>query len=214
MANIKFNISVYIDNPGFLPEMESRLQDLSPAFQAMFLEWTKINEQKFEQSVGKEEGGAQVFDEFWAGLTPGYIKEKHGGGKTRVTRKMATGKSAASFSGAFPDWLMVRTGALRAAMINPEALFNDIEAETATFGIPNDPDLADIVNWQSGKRQKERFVVFLSNPDVNAIKRILQDFLGMGGDFQEIRSAKAMAAIGQQKIEAEMDAEFNYQAGE
>jgi hypothetical protein len=211
MPNIKFNVSVYLENAGVLPELGARLNDLSPAFQEMFLEWTKLNMQKFEQSVGKEEGGAEVFEEFWAGLTPEYMAEKHGEGKSRVTKKLSRGK--ASFQNAFPDWIMVRTGALREAMTNPDMLFSAINDQMATFGTPNDPELADIVQWQSGARQKNRFVLFLSGPDVNMIKRVLQDYLGMGGDFQAIRSEKAMAAIGRAKAEAEMNAEFEFDAG-
>lgn len=214
MPRLSFNVSVFIDNAGFLPELQSRVEDLSPAFGAIYQEWVRLNEQKFEQSVGRELAGAQVFEEFWAGLSPAYMKQKHSGGSTQVTNKMAQGKSDASFSRAFPDWLMVRTGALRAAMTNPEALFSDIEPQSAVFGTPNDPELANIVKWQAGEKQHGRYVIFLSDPDVNAINRILQDYLGLGGNFQEIRSQRAMDAIRRNRETAKLDADFSATAGE
>ena len=213
MPNIKFNIKVYLENAAVLPELQSRVADLTPAFEAIFNEWVDINKQKFEQSVGREATGAQIFEEFWAPLSAAYMKAKHGGGTARVTKKMARGKASAQFSGAYPDWLMVRTGALREAMTNPDSLFQNIEPQSAVFGTPLDPGLADIVRWLAGARQKNRYVVFLSDPDVNAIKRILQDYFGMGGDFQTIRSTKALAAIGREREIESLDAEFNSQAG-
>lgn len=212
MPNLRFNVKVFLDNPGVLPELQARTQDLSPAFDAIYREWADINAQKFELAAGAEAGGAQVFEEFWAGLSEGYMREKHGEGTARVTKKAKRG--AARYEGAFPDWIMVRTGALRAALTDPEAMFHDIEAQSATFGTPNDPDLADIVKWQAGERQHERNVVFLSLPDMNAIRRIMQDYLGMGGDFEAIRSAKALEALRVgQEVEA-MDAEFAEEAYE
>ena len=146
-ANISFNVKVFLENAGVLPELNARMKDLSPAFQAIYLEHVDLNSQIFEQSVGKELSGADVFDEHWAAVTPEYYKEKHSQGSSRVTKKVSKG-GAARYSGAFPDWLMVRTGALREAMINPDALFHDINEQEAIFGIPNDPDLADIVMWR------------------------------------------------------------------
>lgn len=199
MANLSFNVRVYTENAGALPEMQSRMQDLSPAFEAIYQRWVDINEQKFEQAKGGEVGGARVFEEFWAGLSDSYLKQKHPRGAPKRRRKS---------TGEFPDWLMVRTGALMNAMTNPEALFHEITEEQAVFGTPNDPDLANIVEWQSGERQKNRNVIFLSGPDMNAIRQILQDYLGMGGDFQAMRSEKALQNVSlQQEVEA-MDAEF------
>lgn len=207
MANLRFNVKVFLDNPGVLPELQARMADLRPAFEAIYRDWVDINEQKFEQSVGHEQGGAQVFEEFWAGLSNPYMEQKHGMGTARVTKKMAKGGEA-RFNGAFPDWLMVRTGALRQAMTDPEALFHDIEPGQAVFGTPLDPDLADIVRWQAGEKQHHRDVIFLSLPDMNAIRRNIQDYLSMGGDFTEMRADEALSAVHLEQEVNAMDAEF------
>jgi len=211
-ANVSFTIKVLVTNAGVLPELQARMADLEPAFHEIYSEWVEINEQKFELSVGKELTGADVFGEFWAPLSPGYMKEKHKTGTAKVTKKTARGGKA-SYGGPFPDWLLVRTGALRAAMINPDALFQYFDAQQAIFGTPLDPDLADIVIWQTGARQKERYVVFLSDPDVNAIRRILQDYFSLGGDFKEMRFAEGLAAVRLEDEVTNMDAEFNVDAG-
>lgn len=199
MANLRFNVRVYLENAGVLPELQARTADMSPAFDAIFRRWVDVNEQKFEQARGGEVGGAKIFEEFWAGLSSGYLKQKHPGGAPK-RRRQSTGE--------YPDWLMVRTGTLMSAMTDPEALFQDIEPQSAVFGTPLDPDLADIVRWQAGPRQKERNVIFLSGPDMNAIRMILQDYLGMGGDFQAMRAAKALQNVDLQSEVAAMDAEF------
>lgn len=206
-ANISFNVKVFLENAAVLPELRFRTAHLAPAFDAIFKEWTELNAQKFEQAVGAELSGADVFDEEWVPVTPEYFKRKHEEGTAKVTKKAARGGKA-SYEGTFPNWLLVRTGALRDAMINPDALFSLIEDEQAVFGTPNDPDLADIVRWQAGARQKQRDVIFLSDPDVNAIKRIIQDYLSMGGDFAELRSEEAFEALNRKSEEAKMDAEF------
>ena len=208
-ANIKFNVKVLLTNPGMLPELQSRMADLEPAFRAIYGEWVDINEQKFGLSKGAEVIGADIFGEEWAALTPDYIKEKHpGGAPKRRSRKV----NDAGYR-EYPDWLMVRTGALMEAMTNPDALFQMFDAQQAVFGTPNDPDLADIVMWQAGPRQKERFVVFLSDPDINAIKRNLQDYFSMGGDFQEMRSEAGMQAVQMEKEIESMDAGFDFATG-
>lgn len=200
MAKAEFRVRVVLRNPGMLPELQARMQDLSPAFNEIYREWVDINAQKFELAAGGEASGAQIFEEFWQGLSPEYMKEKHGGGTARVTGKMRRGGEA-RFASAFPDWIMVRTGALRAAMTDPEALYHNIEPGQAVFGTPNDPDLADIVRWQSEKRP----VVFLSLPDMNAVRRIIQDFFGFGGNFK----SKRESSVGMLEAEASsMDAEF------
>lgn len=194
MANLKFNVKIILENPGFLPELRARMSDMSPAFEAIYQRWVDINEQKFEQAKGGEIGGAAVFEEYWQGLSLGYLKSKH---PTGAPKKRTS-------SGEFPDWLMVRTGALMQAMTDPESLFYDIEPTSATFGTPNDPDLADIVRWNADKRA----VVFLSLPDMNAIRQNVQDYLSMGGDFKEMRSEAGLRAKAlEQEIEA-MDAAF------
>lgn len=203
MANLRFNVKVYLENAGVLPELQARMADLSPFFEAVYQRWVDVNAQKFEQSRGAETTGAFIFDEFWQSLSSGYIKEKHPSGAPRRRRKS---------SGEYPDWLMVRTGALMEAMTDPTALFNAIGPEQATFGTPNDPELADIVRWQSGERQKHRDIVFLAEPDMNSIRMNLQDYLGMGGDFQALRFAAGMQAQALEEEKEAMEAQFQFDA--
>jgi hypothetical protein len=208
MPALNFTIKVLMDNPETMPELEARVSDLSPAFAAIFDAWVKTNAQKFQQSVGAEQTGAGIFDEEWAAVTPQYYRAKHRLGSPKVTQKAARGGKA-RFAGAFPDWLMVRTGALREAMTNPDALFHEFDAQMAMFGLPEDPFLANLVEWQAGPRQKDRFVVFLADPDRNAIEQILQDYFSLGANFASIRQAKALAAVGYAPIDAlGMEADF------
>lgn len=203
-ADVKFNVQVKVINPAILPELQARMADLSPAFQAIYMEWVGINEQKFSLARGAEISGADIFGEPWAALTPGYIKQKHPTGAPK-RRRTSTGE--------YPDWLMVRTGALKEAMTDPDALFKEFDAQQAMFGTPNDPDLADIVMWQTGERQKERFVVFISEPDMNAIERNLQDYFGLGGNFAAIRFAQGMDVVKAESGGQALDAGFDFSAG-
>lgn len=209
MPNLSFNVQVLVSNAAVLPELQGRMDDLQPAFRAIYGEWVKINEQKFELARGQEATGANIFGEEWAALTPGTIKGKHPGGapKRRSRKPNSDGYRE------YPDWLMVRSGALMAAMTNPEALFQYFEKQQAVFGTPNDPDLADIIMWQAGTRQKNRFVIFLSDPDTNAIKRIIQDYFSLGGDFEEMRFAAGMEAVNLQSEAASLDAGFDFAVG-
>ena len=211
-ANVSFKVTTYIEPPELLPERAGRMADLSPAFASIIPQFVAENEQKFEQSVGAELGGARVFGEPWAALTPAYMREKHREGRARVTRKAAKG-GAAHFEGPFPDWLMVRSGALREALIDPDSVFQYFDEQQAIFGMPIDEFLADLVVWQSHPRQKNRYVVFLSQPDMNIIKQVLQDYLGLGGDFQEIRTQAGLAAVALKQEQAELDAGFEFAAG-
>lgn len=208
-ANISFNIKVILVNENTLPELKGRMEDLSPAFAAIYPEWADLNKQNFAIAAGKEASGANIFGEEWAALTPEYMKEKHSDGTTRVTRKIKKGGAFNIRKGiGAPDWIMVRSGGLRSALIDPEAMFHEFDKQMATFGTPNDPDIADIVAWQMGKRQKERYTIFLSDPDTNAIKRILKDYFSMGGDFADIRFAQGMAALNRESDIEDMDAGF------
>lgn len=205
MPALSFNIQVHIDNPETLPEIQGRIANLEPAFQAIFLEWVGLNKtEKFASSRGMEQSGADVDGEFWAAVTPEYFKEKHPSGESHKRNRKIKGGGID-----YADWLMVRTGALKAAMTNPDALFQNFEEQMATFGMPTDSFLADLVMWQSGARQKNRFVVFLGDSDQNAIKRIIQDYLSLGPDFTNIRMAQGLAAVGYAPVDAlGMEADF------
>lgn len=209
--NLSFNVQVHIVNEGSLIELGYRTAHMAPAFDAIFREWAALNAQNFEKSVGQELSGADVWGEEWAPVTAAYFKEKHSEGTAKVTQKASKGGKA-RYQESFPNWLMVRTGALREAMINPDALFSAIDDDQAIFGEPLDAELANIVQWQAGDRQKNRNIIFLSDPDMNAIKRIVQDYLSMGGNFAEMRSEKALAAIGYAPVDA-LGMEVNFDSG-
>ena len=210
MAKLQFTVRVDVSNPGMLEELRARVDDFRPAYEAIYSEWVKVNEDKFSAAKGRESSGADVDGEFWAALTPEYIAAKHpdGAPKRRKTKTNAQGYKE------FPDWLMVRSGELMDAMTNPDALFHMFQPGMATFGTPNDPGLADIVQWQAGARQKNRPVVFLGDTDRKSIQRIVQDYLSMGGDFEAKRFALGLAAVNQESEIESMDAEFSDSVGE
>ena len=211
--NLSFRINVKLENEGALPELGYRTAHLAPAFQAIFEEWVSINAQKFEQSAGEEISGADIFGEEWAPVTMAYYQQKHSQGKAKVTKKEMRG-GAARFSGPYPDWLLVRTGALREAMTNPDALFSLIEDDQALFGTPNDPDLADIVAWQAGARQKNRGALFsCQTQTMNGIKRILQAYLSFGVPFQQMLSEAGMATVSRETQTEALDASFDVAVG-
>lgn len=209
-ADLKFNVRVTVINPEVLPEIQGRMEDLSPAFHAIYGEWVGINAQKFDSARGMEAAGADIFGEEWAGLTPAYMKQKHPSGAPQRRRMKPNSQGYTEY----PDWLMVRSGALMQAMTDPEALFQMFDKQQAAFGTPNDPDLANIVMWQTGAKQKERFVVFISEPDMNAIERNLQDYFSLGPNFAKIKMAQGMAALDADSGNAALDAAFDVATGE
>lgn len=205
MANLRFSVRVNVTNPGMLEELQARVNDFTPAYQAIFGEWVKLNAQKFEQSQGREVSGASIEGEEWAALTPQYIAQKHPGGAPKRQRKKVNAQGYREY----PDWLMVRSGALMGAMTDPNALFQDFEPTMAIYGLPNDSSLADIVQWQAGNRQKNRNVIFIGDSDKKSIQRIVQDYLSRGGEFEQIRFEQGMAAVQQSKELESMDANFS-----
>lgn len=193
MANTSFTINLQVKNLDKLEDLKQRLGDLSIPFENIVIEWAKGNIDKFALSVGQEASGAQVDDTvFWEPLSEGYMRSKHGGGAARVTKKAKLGK--AHYEGAYPDWLMVRTGALRDALTNPESIFQRVEPTRVSFGTPTDPDLAAIVAFQlSGN--KKRQVVFLGRSDKLMIEQQLQAYFSFGPGYEKILFARGLENV-------------------
>lgn len=185
-GNVKFKVSVTVRNAQLLPELQGRLKDLSPAFEAVIPEWARLNEDKFDDARGKESSGAAVDDlVFWQPLRPSTMKSKRRRGR--------------------PDNIMVDSGDLKRAMTSPDLLFQRVSPQDAVFGTPLNMEEADKVRWQWTKRQ----AVFLSTVDQNTIRRIVRDYLNMGENFEEIRFAQGVAAVQQRAEMAQMDADFS-----
>lgn len=190
-GNLRFEIAVATKNAELLPELEGRLADLSPAFHAIIIEWARLNADKFAAAAGREAGGAEIDPlVYWEPLASSTRRAKRRQGQ--------------------PDAIMVATGQLLRAMTNPDLMFQNVDAESAVFGSPLDPEDAAKVayNWSS------RQVVFLSTTDQNVIRRIIKDYLSMGPNFEEIRFARGLAIAEARRNMAAMDAEFSSVAGE
>lgn len=185
-GNVRFSISVATENGDVLPELEGRLKDLSPAFQAIIPEWAKLNKQIFDKSKGMEMSGTAVDENvFWDELKESTSKAKRRAGQE--------------------DQIMVATGALMRSLTDPDRIFQNVEADSAVFGTPLDPEDAAKVSFQWARRQ----VIFLSTIDQNVIRRIVKDYLSMGEGFQEKRFTAGLAAVRNRAEAAEMDAAFD-----
>lgn len=167
-----FKIQLRTTPQGFekLSELRSRLQDFSVPFANIIKEWAKGNvARKFERSSGAELTGADQQLVTWEPVTPAYYKQKHGPIK-RGDRTL------------YPDWLMVKTGALRAALGTSGAFAEYIGAKTASFGTPLDSDAAAAA-W--GNRKK-RQTIFLDRTDRGVIRREMQQYLSMGEGYKKL----------------------------
>lgn len=183
-GSVRLSLSIQIKNPERLPEIQARMQDLSPAFEKIVNEWVSLNAQKFNKGLGAESSGAQIdADVIWEPLSSAYITQKRKG---------------------YPNWLMVRSGSLMESMTNPDTVFRMINAQDAIFGTPLDPDDAAKVSYNWLRRQ----VVFLGAADKNMIRRIIQDYLGMGINFESIRKSKGFEALARKSEGAQLDADF------
>lgn len=169
-----FKIQLRTTPQGFekLGEIRARLQDFSVPFANIIKEWAKGNARKFERSAGAELTGADQQLTTWEPVTEAYYKQKHG----PIMRGERT---------LYPDWLMVRTGALRAALGASGAFAEYIDAKTASFGTPLDPDAAMAA---SGNREK-RPTIFLDRTDRGVIRREMQRYLSMGEGYKSMLRA-------------------------
>lgn len=185
MATMSFNIDLKVENPEVLPELEQRVQNLVPVFEEVISEWAKGNQEKFEAGLGKEAVGVDVSpDVFWEALTPGYRAAKRKAG--------------------FEDQIMVRTGDLRASLIDIEGFFHEEMPLQAVFGTPKaEEDQAKaIYNFE------KRPVIFLGLSDQNMIRKTVVDYFSFGEDFKEILFARGLENLQLRNEAAQLNMEF------
>ena len=167
-----FTLKLKTTPQGFerLDEIRARLEDFSVPFSNIIKEWAAGNiARKFARSVGAELTGADQQLTEWEPVTESYYRHKHG----PVMRGNRT---------TYPDWLMVKTGALKAALGTSGAFAEYVSAKVASFGTPLDPDSA-MAAW--GNRKK-RPSVFIDRVDRKMIERTLQQYLSMGADYKNM----------------------------
>lgn len=171
-GKLTFKIEVFQENTAILPELERKAKDLTEMFNDIIDEWARENPQKFAMAAGHALVGAQIDPTvFWKELSFRYAEQK-----------MRQG---------YGDSIMVRTGALRESLSNPNSIFRMVEPEQAVFGTPNDPDdvLKMQYNWDT------RQTVFLADWDQNMIRQKVSRFFTV-----EMQSMKQSAA--------QLDADF------
>ena len=190
-GTVRFKVHVKTQGADALPEVQGRLQDLSPALSAIVDTWAKKNPEKFERSIGMESSGADV-DELvhWDPLVPG--------------------TSAAKRREGMPDWIMVATGDLMHALSSPDLIFRDVRPDSVLFGTPLNLEEALKVQYNWIKRQ----AIFISTLDQNFIRRIIKDYLDMGGDFEQKRFAAGLAAVRTRSEMDAMDAQYDATVGD
>ena len=107
-------------------------------------------------------------------MTERYYDEKHGPVK-RGNRAI------------FPDWLMVRTGALMQSLTTRGGFGELIDNASAVFGTPLVPD--DAV--KAAGNFKKRPTIFLSESDRLMIRREFKNYLNMGANYRDLLFARA-----------------------
>jgi hypothetical protein len=200
MPTVNFKVSVKSRGLNFPESLQERLADFSPAFENIIEGWIEHNEDKFKEAKGAETSGVDMAaDVHWEALTPDYFLRKHGGVKS--TDRIPNKKRVSKGRTLYPDWLMVATGDLMAAMTDPTAIYQAIAAQTVVFGMPTDEEDAVKVqgNW------KKRPVIFLDLTDMRMIKENIQDYLNYGEDYKEAREAIAAAKY----WNSDMDQDFS-----
>jgi hypothetical protein len=193
MGLFKLRLKVDPQNFDKLDEIRGRLQDFSVPFANIIAEWANGNmKRKFAKGMGAEQIGADQAPARWEPVTEAYYKQKHGPIK-RGDRRL------------FPDWLMVRTGALMSALGTPGAFAEAVDAHRAVFGTPLDEEAAAAA---AGNREK-RPTVFLDRTDRNTVRRELQRYLSLGENYKDLLWQIAGRKSALKKMAMEMDFEFS-----
>jgi hypothetical protein len=149
---MNFGVNLRIKGEKWLHILADRLADFSPAFEQIYKSWLAHNVEKFEQAKGAESGGV-AFDGgevAWKGLSEKYQERK---------RKLG-----------LENWLMVRSGALRASLTEAGSgeAFVAIETQFASFGTIN---ASAAYNWLT------RQSVFLDAMDRRSVETEFADYL-------------------------------------
>ena len=165
---VTFQIDLATTDIHFFPEIEKRLKDMTPAFDAIIEEWTyggpslriaegtapRGNVQKFILSRGKEGTGIDFpGGPHWWGLASGTMARKR--------------------SKDLPDWLMVETGDTLVALTNRGLFEEHISPQSAEFGLPLSDRERRIVGYQWENRQ----AIFLGYADqmmIRGVKYVLR----------------------------------------
>jgi hypothetical protein len=183
---VRFQVELYQPNADRLPELAGRIQDLSPAFKNIILEWAKDNEDKFGLSVGKEASGASIDPTvFWEALSPQYMKSKRKQGMT--------------------DQIMSATGSLKQSLTTPDQFLQSVTEQQALFGSPLSADDAMKAQYNWIRRQ----TIFLSLDDQRMIQKEISDYLSLGQNYRQIQFAKGLERLALKKEVAQLDIAFD-----
>jgi len=180
---VSFRITVLVENARLLPEIQARMADLSPFFDAVIDDWQRGVEGKFNRGRGQEQAGAE--------FTPAPTWEPLQS-KEYVEQKRREGRE---------NWLMVRTGDLKEALMQGQ-FFRMVEPLLADWGTPADPDDEVKVrgNWEL------RQALFFDSSDMQDIARNANDYMTLGPRFRDIKFADGVEKM-------RMDAEFQAAVG-
>ena len=189
-----FKLRLETNPKGFekLDEIRSRLRDFSVPFVSIISKWAQGNiRRKFARGAGAELTGVDQQMAQWTPVTTAYYKQKHGP-IVRGARQL------------YPDWLMVRTGALRAALGDVGGFAQFVDAHRAVFGTPMNRES----EAAAGGNKDRRPTIFLDRTDRNVIKRELQQYLTLGEGYKDIMWAIAGRQYGLKKEVKELDIAF------
>jgi len=192
MGLFKLRLEVNPQNFEKLDEIKARLNDFSVPFVNIISEWAQGNiKRKFARGLGAERTGVDQAPARWEPVSAAYYKQKHGP-IVRGTRQL------------FPDWLMVKTGALMNALGRRGGFVEYVDAHRAVFGTPMDEESAAAA---AGNREK-RPTIFLDRTDRNMVRRELQRYLTLGENYKDVMWAMAGRKAYIMKQIKEMDIAF------
>lgn len=175
-----------------LSEIRARLGDFSIPFANIIAEWAQGNiKRKFAKSIGAEQTGVDQSPAAWAPVTPAYYRQKHGP-IVRGNRPL------------YPDWLMVRTGALKEALGTMGGFSEFHDNHRAVFGTPLNSEAQAAA---AGNKEK-RPTVFLDRTDRHMVRRELQRYLSIGENYQQFMKDIAGRKYALKKMTAELDMNF------
>lgn len=147
----KFTVNLRLTGMDAFDKLKGRIMDLRKVWNEVIPRWLNHNEEKFEEGRGAQLMGVEFDAEgesvFWLGVTDDYAAKKTSDG--------------------FPNWLMVRTGALREELTSRDGLawWEDLDMQEARFGT-----LDMKAMWNIEKRP----VMFLDTED----RQMIQDMVG------------------------------------
>lgn len=194
MGSFKLNLVIERKNWERIAEQRARLNDFSVPFNNILTEWADGNALKFNSGIGAEKTGAagkNLAPATWDPVTDAYFRQKHGPIK-RGSRDL------------YKDSLMVRTGELRAALCSRGGFAKYISEHSMAFGTPyNEEDAIKAIG-----NKARRPTVFLSQSDKNMIRRNLQQYLTMGGDYKAVMFAASARRYALQKEQITLDVQF------